>query len=77
LDEILEEHKLEYALPEEAANELINTAFVYLSTWYSVFLHYKDGDVPLFGLTGKGHILMHSCLLSRSGPCFLKFPKGF
>jgi hypothetical protein len=77
LDEILEEHRSEYALPEAAADALIKTAFVYLSVWYDVFLHYKDGDVPLFGLTGKGHILMHSCLLSRSGPCFLKFPKGF
>jgi len=77
LDEILEEHKSEYALPAAAADDLINTAFVYLGMWYDVFLHYRTGDVPLFGLTGKGHILMHSCLLSRSGPCFLKFPKGF
>ena len=77
MDRILEDHKLEYALPEAAADDLISTAFVYLGTWYDVFLHYKDGDTPLFGITGKAHILIHSCLLSRSGPCFLKFPKGF
>ena len=66
MDEILADHPNDFALPEEAADDLIATAFIYLSTWYEVFEHFKGGDMPLFGLTGKGHILLHSCLLSRS-----------
>jgi hypothetical protein len=69
MDEILDDHPSDFALPPEAADDLIATAFIYLSTWYEVFLHFKALDIalPLFGLTGKGHILMHACLLSRYG----------
>jgi hypothetical protein len=67
MDEILDDHPSDFALPPEAADDLIATAFIYLSTWYEVYLHFKELDLPLFGLTGKGHILMHACLLSRSG----------
>lgn len=89
-DEILADHPNEFCLPEDAADELIATAFIYLSTWYEIFEHFKPGDVPLFGLTGKAHIMLHACLLSRSGCCkidmgplqiinssFLKRPKDF
>ena len=70
LDEILAEHPTELALPKEAADDLIATAFIYLQTWYEVYQHFKDGDQLLFGLTGKAHILLHACLLSRcQTPC--------
>ena len=40
-------------------------------------MHYKSGDQPLFGLTGKAHIMLHCCLLSRSGHCHSrKYDKG-
>jgi len=65
-DEILTEHPSDFCLPEAAADDLISTAFIYLTTWHEVFEHYKDGDMPLFGLTGKAHIMLHACLLSRS-----------
>jgi len=68
-DEILAEHPSDFALPGEVADDLCATAFIYLSTWYEVFEHFKDGPQPLFGITGKGHILLHACLLSRSGHC--------
>ena len=67
MDEILEAHPSDFALPPEQADDLIATAFIYLRTWYEVFLHFKALELPLFGLTGKGHILLHACLLSRSG----------
>lgn len=66
-DEILENHPSHFALPTAEADDLIATAFIYLSTWYEVFNHFKDLDLPLFGLTGKAHIMLHACLLSRSG----------
>ena len=71
LDQILNDHPNDIALPEDAANDLIATAFIMLSTWLEFFEHFKDCDVLLFGLTGKGHQLMHACLLSRLG-CLLK-----
>jgi hypothetical protein len=74
-DDILADHPNDFALPAEAADDLIATAFIYLSTWSEVFEHFKGGDVPLFGLTGKGHILLHACLLSRSGHT-IKYDKG-
>ena len=58
----------EFKLPDEVADDLTATAFIYLSTWYEVFLHYKGSDPPLFGITGKAHIMLHACLLSRSSP---------
>ncbi len=67
-DEILSEHMSEFKLPDAVADDLIATAFIYLSTWYEVFLHYKGSDPPLFGITGKAHIMLHACLLSRSSP---------
>ena len=40
-------------------------------------MHYKSGDHPLFGLTGKAHIMLHACLLSRSGHCHTRtYDKG-
>ena len=66
-DQILEDHPSEFCLPADQADDLIATAFIYLTTWMEVFEHFKGGDQPLFGLTGKGHILLHACLLSRSG----------
>ena len=66
-DQILEEHPTDFALPDEVADDLIATCFIYLTTWMEVFEHFKGGDQPLFGLTGKGHIMLHSALLSRSG----------
>ena len=66
LDEILSEHSSDFALPEAAADDLISTAFIYLSVWYELSLHFKQDDVPLFGLTSKAHLLMHCCLLARS-----------
>jgi len=66
-DQILEDHPSDFCLSPEDADELIATAFIYLTTWMEVFEHFKGGDQPLFGLTGKGHILLHACLLSRSG----------
>ena len=67
MDEVLADHPSEFALPGDVADDLIATCMIYLSLQYELFQHYKGGDVPLFGLTGKGHILLHSCLLSRSG----------
>ena len=64
-DTILDDHKTEFALPEAAADDLISTCFIYLSAWYEVWMHFKGDDVPLFGMTAKAHLLMHSCLLSR------------
>jgi len=76
-DEILADHPSDFALPDAAADDLIATAFIYLATWYEFFEHFKGEDVPLFGLTGKGHILLHACLLSRSGQCHTrKYDKG-
>ena len=46
-----------YGCAAEVANDLIANAFIYLTTWMDVFEHFKDGDVPLFGLAGKGHML--------------------
>ncbi len=66
-DQILTNHPNDFALPEAVADDLIATAFIYLSTWYDVCLHFKDADVPLFGLTAKAHLLLHCCLLSRLG----------
>ena len=66
---MLADHPSDFALPGDVADDLIATAFIYLSTWYEVFDHYKGGDMPLFGLTGKAHILLHACLLSRFGQC--------
>ena len=67
MDKMLQDHPSEYALPSAAADDLIGTCCITLSTWYDAFKHFKDADmpVPLFGLTGKGHLLMHCCLLSR------------
>ena len=65
-DTILADHTSDYALPEEVADDLTATAHIYLTTWYEVSQHYKDDDVPLFGLTPKAHFLQHCCLLSRS-----------
>ena len=64
-DKILAEHPDDFALPEEAADDLIATAFIYLGAWYDLSMHFKRLRLPLFGLTGKAHLLMHSCLLSR------------
>jgi len=66
-DEILADHPSDFCLPDAAADDLIATAFIYLTTWHEVFDHFKGGDMPLFGLTGKAHIMLHACLLSRSG----------
>ena len=68
-DDILADHPSDFCLPDDVADDLIATAFIYLSTWYEVFLHFKSEAVPLFGLTGKAHLLLHACLLSRSGHC--------
>ena len=66
-DQILSDHPSDFVLPEAAASDLISTAFIYLSTWYDVSLHFKGADLPLFGLTAKAHILVHCCILSRLG----------
>ena len=65
-DETLADHPSDYVLPDEAADDLIATSHIYLSTWYEVSQHCKDDDVPLFGMTAKAHFLQHCCLLSRS-----------
>ena len=65
-DEILADHPSDYALPDEVADDLTATAHIYLSTWYEVSQHFKDDDVPLFGITAKAHFLLHCCLNSRS-----------
>ena len=65
-DEILADHPSDYALPDEVADDLTATAHIYLSTWHEVSQHYKDADVPLFGITAKAHFLLHCCLNSRS-----------
>lgn len=76
-DKLLADHPDEFALPDEVADDLIATAFVYLGAWHEVFEHYKTGDHPLFGLTGKAHIMLHACILSRSGHCHTrKYDKG-
>mgnify|MGYP002808466763 FL=1 len=64
-DKILAEHPSDFALPPDAADDLISTCFIYLSAWYDVSMHFKNDEVPLFGMTAKAHLLMHSCLLSR------------
>ena len=76
-DKLLDDRPSEFALPDEVADDLIATAFVYLAAWHEVFEHYKTGDHPLFGLTGKAHIMLHACILSRSGHCHTrKYDKG-
>ena len=69
LDLILTRHPSDLALPGPVADDLVATCCITLSTWYGVFLHFKAEEmpVPLFGLTGKAHLLMHCCLLSRCG----------
>jgi len=68
-DEILATHPTHFCLPPAEADELTACAFVYLAVWQELFEHYKNEPQPLFGLTGKAHIMLHACLLSRSGDC--------
>ncbi len=67
MDQILTDHPSDYALPSDVADDLFGTCCITLSTWYDVFLHFKNEEMepPLFGLTGKAHLLMHCCVLSR------------
>ena len=67
LDKILTNHPSDFVLPKDAAQDLISTGFIYLAVWREVFEHFKDADMPLFGLTAKAHLLMHFCILSRLG----------
>ena len=71
MDQILTDHPSDYALPAKVADDLLGTCAITLATWYDVFLHFKAEEmkVPLFGLTGKAHMLMHCALLSRWGLC--------
>ena len=65
-DEILARHPADFCLPPEEADELTAFTFVYLAVWQEVFEHYKkESTQPLFGLTGKAHIMMHACLLAK------------
>ena len=64
-DKILAAHPSDFALLPDAADDLIATCFIYLPSWYDVSMHFKHDDVPLFVMTGRGHLLMHSRLLSR------------
>lgn len=70
LDFLLEQHRDCYALPDHAAKDMEETAFVYLSTWVQVAAHYKKEEIALFGLTAKAHLLAHICLMARFF-CFL------
>ena len=69
MDKVLTDHPTDYALPSEVADDLIATCCITLSTWYELFKYFlnEGQDPPLFGLTGKAHLLMHCCLLSRRG----------
>ena len=61
LDEILETHATRFALPTDAARDLVATARVYLSVWTEVASHFKDLELPLYSQTSKAHFLFHSC----------------
>jgi len=67
LDDILAKHVEDVVLPDAAANDLIGTCFIMFATWYQVWQHFKGLDMPLFGMTGKAHALLHACLLSKLG----------
>ena len=65
LDELLQAHETSFALPEDAASDLVATAHVYLSIWTEVASHFKDLDLPLYSQTSKAHFLFHSCKLAQ------------
>jgi hypothetical protein len=67
LDAILTDHPSEWVLPPHIADDLLATCLIMFSTQYKLFKHFKALNMPLFGLTGKAHALVHCCLLSRSG----------
>jgi hypothetical protein len=66
LDAILEAHPGAYALPRDAAADLVSTAFVHLSLFAELRVWFADDYNHLFQLTQKGHYLMHCCLLSHA-----------
>ena len=65
LDEILDEHPTDFVLDDAAADELIGIGFACCALWAGISQHFKDENLPLFGLTSKAHLLLHCCLLSR------------
>jgi len=66
LDSIIDASVGEFALSQEAADDLVATGCSYLALFYEVSDTFKDETVALFSLTAKAHYLMHICLLSRS-----------
>ena len=64
-DNLLRSHPNEFALPASVHEDLVATAMIYLSTWYELSMHFKSLNLPLFGLTGKAHMFVHCCLMSR------------
>ena len=65
LDEIINANKDDFCLPEAAWVDLVATCHSYLCEWYRVALYFKHEYMPILGITGKAHALLHCCLLGR------------
>ena len=65
MDEILSEHKTEFCLPDDVADELVRVCSESFRIQYELFLHFQAESLPVFGMTTKHHYFEHTCLQSR------------
>lgn len=65
VDALLDRNPHEYCVDHQNAKDLLATGFAYMNLWYKVSQKCKAEKVQLFGLTAKGHFLIHCCILAR------------
>ena len=65
VEDLLEEHKHEMALPADAAKELLDACCCMCHVQQLLFDHFQDEDVRLFNITLKTHDIIHLALHSH------------
>ena len=77
LDAVVDHNKHAVVLDDDAADDLLATATVYLSTFYQVSQVFREEAVALFSVSAKAHYLFHLCILSRCSNLMRGLVLGF
>jgi len=65
MDDIVDAHSADFALPEDQSEDLATAARVHFTTFNSLKKHFEEEDYPIFQLTSKAHYVFHCCLLAH------------